>query len=192
MKTRLDQLTVNQFINLLTGNSSVLLRKGEAVSHKKLSKAVRDVLFEYRSIADPAGARIFLAESERLAKARISLTLFSICNILLTTGDEDKVREILTDSGLRVSGMKSSRLAAEIKSRIARAKDTIKRIETERSKHQDEVPDIRKAFDSQIAALMAHFRFQIDTSTMSASVFAHLIERRNTELKTKLYVLSNN
>lgn len=79
--------------------------------------------------------------------------------------------------------MNDQRVTAEIKSRLERAKSTIEKIENESKKDKPGSINFRRVFDTQTAMLMAHFKFQIDTSTMKATVYAHLVDQHNREVK---------
>lgn len=181
MKRRLDEFTVSEFAELMSGNLDVL-GKPEG-SKEEIARVVRDIVIEYREIADPGGLRGYLVEGEDYSKARSTLALFTICNILVTLKKFDNVREILTEYGMDASKMTDSRIAAEVKGKLAKAQSVIDKIEEEKLDISEEMGEIRRNFDMQTAALMAHFKFQIDPSTMRATIYANLIARYNMEIK---------
>lgn len=181
----LDKLTIGRFIDLLCGDKDVLLSKHEKVSDTRLAIALRNIVFEYREIADPSGAKAYISDVEDLLKAKVSVSLFTVCSNIANMGETDKAKEILEAYGINTKGMSESRLKAEIKSNLERAKYEISRHESDESKQLN----IRKDFDEQTATLMAYFKFQIDTSTMMATIYAHLVAKYNREIKIQLQAM---
>lgn len=186
MKEKLEDLTVAQFVDLVCGNAKVLLGKLEAASPAKLALAMRDIVFEYKEIADGAGARGYLADVEGLVKARMSLAAMTMCRNLVILKEHGRAREVLIECGAKAGAMTDERVEAEVASRLERAKADIAKIESECNAQAADSSSVRKAFDEQTAALMAHFRFQIDTSKMKANIYAHLIARHNKEIKAQM------
>lgn len=190
MIEKLEQLSIGQFIDLLCGDTSILTSKREIVSEAKVTNAIRNIVFEYKEIADIAGVRNYLSLMDEMIKAKISSTLFSMCNNLVSLGEHDRAREVMIVYGINAKTMNDQRVAAEIKSRLERAKSTIAHIEEESNSDKKEESDIRRMFDEQTASMMAYFKFQIDTTTMKATVYAHLIARHNREIKAQLAAMN--
>lgn len=186
MKETLNQLTIGQFIDLVCGDTTVLLGKHEIVSPNKVTIAMRNIVFEYKEIADLAGVKSYLSYIEELIKAKIAIVVFSMCKNLISLNELDRVREVLLEYGINAKTMTDQRVTAEVKSRLERAKSDVSKIENEKDDDMNEKVNIRRLFDEQTAALMAYFKFQIDTSTMRATVYAHLIARHNREIKAQL------
>lgn len=184
MKTKLHELTVSEFVTVLNGDHSPLLSDGETASEQTLAKVVTDLVHEYREIADPAGAKSYLIRAEDLNKEKTRVMFYGICVFFADLGDFERLRDILKDSGIDVGGMSDQRLKAEMKSRLARAKSQLAKIDEETPGEASS--DIRRDFDRQAASLMAYFKFQIDLDTMKASVFAHLIAQFQAEVKAKM------
>lgn len=188
MIERLEQLTVSQFVDLVCGDTSVLIGKYEVVRPEKLAKATRSIVFEYKEIADSAGVRSFIRASGDYIKAKMSVSLYAICKNILLLGEYDRVREVLESTGLKsAKRFSDKRISAEVTSRYERAKAEIAKIDEAR-KNEDvpELSKVRSEFDAQTAALMAYFKFQIDPDTMKATVYAHLVARHIREIKAKL------
>ncbi len=181
----LEQLTVAQFIELVCGNISVLAEKNEKISEEKATGIIHNIAFEYKQIADPAGAKSYISKAEELVKAKIEVALFSICNNLVRMNEYGRARDVINEYGIKTTSMDDRRIAMEIKSRMERAEKTISRIEDENNRDREPL-NIRRMFDEQTAALMAYFRFQIDITSMKATVYAHLIARHNREIKAKI------
>lgn len=183
MKEKLEELTVSQFLELICGNSRVLLGKNEVATPTKIVLAMRNIIIEYREIADMSGVKSYLSEIEELIKAKISAVVFTMCSNLIALKEFDRAREVLVEYGINADKMTDARVEAEIKSRLKRAENTVKRMEQEKKNDNEKSVDMRSAFYEQTAALMAYFKFQIDISTMKATVYAHLIARHNKEVK---------
>lgn len=181
----LEQLTVAQFIELVCGNINVLAEKNEKISEEKATGIIHNIAFEYKQIADPAGAKSYISKAEELVKAKIEVALFSICNNLVRMNEYGRARDVINEYGIKATSMDDRRIAMEIKSRMERAEKTISRIEDENNRDRESL-NIRRMFDEQTAALMAYFRFQIDITSMKATVYAHLIARHNREIKAKI------
>ena len=97
--------------------------------------------------------------------------------------DYDKARVVLDMYWLPSSSWNEKRIDGEVKSRLAKSQRLLEEVEAEREKQTEDIEKIRSLFDGQTAALMAHFKFQIDTSTMRATIYAHLVARHNDEIK---------
>lgn len=189
MKTRLEQLTVSELVELLSGNHEVLAGKHEMMTEEKSASVIRSIIYEYREIADPAGAKSFLTQTEEQTRTRYEVLLYTMCGNLLTLRRFEDVREILEIAGINASRMNESRLKAEVETRTSRANRKLKEYQEENPDDM-KADDIRKMFDTQTAYLMTHFKFQIDTETMKASVYAHLVARYNAEIKARLNAMN--
>lgn len=185
MIKRLDELTMSRFIDLLCGDMEVLRHKHEIVSAKKLALARRDIVIEYKSIAEIGSVKRFILETSGLTKAKLSSVVFAMCKNLIDMGMYDKAREIMSSGGIKVNDMNDERLAAEVKSRIGRARNDLVKYDDNVGTGEPDEKEIRSGFDSLTASLMAHFKFQIDTSAMKASLYAHLVARFNREIKAQ-------
>lgn len=177
MIKRLEQLSMSDFIALLDGDTSILTPEGDLATDAEKALAMRNILFEYREIADPPGMRSYLSETEDLIKAKISRQLFAICINLATLGFEDRVCLIFDDLGIKYAHKNSKMLLAIAKSSLKRAESTIEEIEKSRSSVKEDDVDVRRHFDEQTVAMMSHFKFQIDPSNMKATLYAHLVAR---------------
>lgn len=183
MIEKLEQLTVDQFIDLVCGKVNVILDKHEICTPDKIAIAARNIIIEYRGIADPGDVAGFIRNIEEWVRARLGVILWTMANNLLTFKDYDKVRAVLEIYGLPSSSWNEKRIEGEIKSRLSKSQRSLEELEEEREKHSDETDKVRSRFDAQTAALIAHFKFQIDTSTMRAPIYAHLVARHNEEIK---------
>lgn len=185
MKTRLEELTVSQLVDLMDGKTEVLGKPGNG---EDAARIARDILLEYRAIVDPGAMRTYIADGEESSRAKSSVVIFSVCNFLIGMNRMDEVRAIMEDYGLNTAKWSEKRLAAEMKARLARAQNTLKRIEEEGTEGGKDT-DVRRDFDMQTAALMAHFKFQIQPDSMRATLYAHLVARFQRELKAQAEAL---
>lgn len=188
MIERLEQLSMEAFINLVAGDFSVLKSRHEIVSDTKLALAARDIVMEYRAITDEPGMRMFFGYMNGMLNANMRKSLFLMCKALFEAGQYDTVREIMKDSGVRTSGMDKRRLGIEIDAHIARADyDLSKQHEPERAEH--EASEVRRGFDRQTAVMMTHYKFHIDTTVIKATIYAHLVARFHQEIKAQAAAL---
>lgn len=186
MKERLEQLTIGQFVDLLCGDDSILLEDGDKISEITLNLVKRNIAFEYREICDQAGVGRYLSQVEDLLKANLTLHILSMCETFLKCGAYDKAREVLVEFGVKADRMSDERLEIEIRSQAARARKDIAKSEQEvKAGEKADISGLRRSFDSQTASLMSHFKFQIDTSTMKATIYAHLVARFSEEVKAQ-------
>lgn len=186
MKTRLEQLTVLRFVDLLCGDTSVLMdSRKERPTKEEIQSAVKGILFEYREIADASGMRAYLVRMEELVKARITLQIMDVCREMIAIGRYDIVRSILDEMDINAGRMSDARVEAEVQSQTGRAESLVSEIEGEVRLETDTVKgkDIRREFDEQTATLIAHYRFQIEPDKMKATLYAHLVARYAREMK---------
>lgn len=181
MKTRLDQLTTAEFVDLVCGDKSVLLGKYEIPNSYNLNISMRNIIMEYRGIADPGGTASYLQRTYALIKARIAIALYTIADSLVALQEYEEARMILIAAGLTAEGWSDKRIESEIHVQLKKHNRAFDELDKEEDNEEKE--NIRNAFNSMIAAMMAHFKFQIDAHTMMAPVFAHLVAQYHAEIK---------
>lgn len=189
MIEKLDQLTIGLFIDLICEEADAILSGHEMPLTESNTIAIRNLIFEYKKIADPAGVNQYLSMLDDMINARIEVLLFSMCSGLVDLNEHEHAREVMILYGIDARTMNTQRVAAEVKSRLERAKNKVAEIQNEKEPEITASDSIRKQFDEQTAAMMTHFKFQIDTTTMKASVYAHLVARHNRESKAILAAL---
>lgn len=182
MKTRLDQLTAAQFIDLVCGDKDVLLGRHEVASPYSVTIAMRNIVMEYRAIADPGGNASYFRRVDTIIRVRLDMALYSMCDNLLLFKQHEKAREILKAVGLSADGWNDKRIESEVHIRLQKSKRAFAEIDEDKDAAEDK-EDIRNTFNTMIAAMMAHFKFQIDVTTIMAPVFAHLAARYHSEIK---------
>lgn len=189
MKERLEQLTIAKFIDLICGDMNVLLGSHEIGNPNKLVVATRNIVLEYRAIADPGGTNSYFKHVEDWIKAKMNIIIFTMCDNLTALKQFGRVREVLVAYGLSASDWSDGRVNGTVQSRLAQAKREVEDMESENEKIVSERDKIRSQFDAQTATLMAHFKFQIDPNTIKASLYAHLVARHNREVKAQMAAL---
>lgn len=188
MIERLEQLTLSQFVDLVCGDTTVLQGSGNANETAVVS---RNIVMEYRSIADPGGVCSYLQRMEDWIKAKIEVIVFTMCLNLISLKQFERAREILNVCGLSSSGWSDSRVEGTVNAKLLQAQRRLDEIEAESEKADAERENIRAQFDSQTAALMAHFKFQIDPETIKATLYANLVARHNREVKAQMAAMRN-
>lgn len=185
MIEKLEQITLSQFIDVLCGDMSVLTDNQEC-DGDRLPLVVRDMVLEFRTIADPGGTASYYKHMEEWIKAKIMVIIFTMCHNLFGLKRMNRVREILEEFGMSHNGWTDSRIGGTIQAKLAQAKRELDDLEKENETSMAETDNIRTQFDAQIASVMAHFKFQIDPSTIKATLYAHLLARYNREMKAQM------
>lgn len=190
MKQKLEELTIGQFVDLICGDAGVLLGRHEIASPQKQAAAIRDIVFEYRELSDRAGAQSYLSNIEELIRNKVRMSIFSECLELVRIKKYETTRNIMEQLGIGVAKMSNERLTAEVKSQLARARQAEARAKENSHNPDGDAAEIRRSFDEQTAALIAFFKFQIDTETMKATIYALLVARYNREIKAQLAAMN--
>lgn len=185
MKEKLCELTVDQFVELMCGSLAVLYPKKAIPNIEKATAVAKNIMMEYQEITDSAGVKRYLADLEDIIHGNYAMLFYAICTRLMDSGKVAEVRDLLEEYGLNPTKWSDGRLSAELKSRYEKANNTIARVRETMASGNRKV-DFRKEFDTQTAALMAYFKFQIDTSVMKANIYARLVERCAAEHKARL------
>ena len=95
MIERLNQITLNDFIELSCGNYACLLSGREFVSESTLKEIASKLLIEYRSIVNPSNMKAMVMDKEDMLKERAKLLSLRICQALVSLGFYDDVRQVL-------------------------------------------------------------------------------------------------
>lgn len=175
MKKRLDQFTMAQFIDIACGDYSSIGADPDT------SKQVANSLLEqYNNMADPVSAKTRLLEDERRYRSDARIKLYRIFLNLINVYDAyDEVRDILLiikEDKIARRGKDS--LKAKIEQMLRSEESQYERMENERKQSSPGTfseDEFRASFDMQTARLMAHFKFSINIETVSASVYANLV-----------------
>ena len=191
MKERLSQLTMREYIELMCGDDSILLEGENNVTPQQLSIIKRNIIFEYKQIADPPGIMSYLSDEDNKKKTTIEVLLFQMCDTLIRMKAFDESRDILNSYGLRTATMSENKLRETVKSRLNRALSMQKRQISKRDEDSENLSpdDMRKVFDKQTTHLMTYFKFQINVSEIGATIYANMVSQYTREIKEKMALL---
>ena len=175
MKKRLDQFTMAQFIDIACGDYASI-----GADQETARQTAASLLDQYNYMADPASAKSRLLEAERYAKNGARIKLYRILlNLINAYEAYDEVRSILMLAKEdKIARRENESLKAKIEQMLRTEESQRERMEKEREQSfpasfsEDE---FRASFDMQTARLMAHFKFAINLETVSASVYANLV-----------------
>lgn len=194
MKTRLNQLTMAEFIDLHCGDCFVLLESGERISEEGLRKKATDLIFEYRSIVDPVGVKTTLLEYEEVLRDNTKIVFFQVCKKLVSINAIDEVKEILLTYGIDLTSATDEKVAQIVEKELKTALYNKERNDTMRGDTEDDESlntsdKIRASYDAEIASLMGYYKMSIDIHNISAAVYANLLVqavKSMQELKKKI------
>lgn len=186
MKEKLEQLTLSQFVDLVCGDTKVLLGKHETANPNKMAFVIRSIVLEYRAIADPGGTGSYFKHVEDWIKAKMNVIIFTMCSNLVSLKQYSRAREVLVDYGLSASNWSDGRVEGTVQAKLAQSQRELQELEAENDKVNAEYEKIRSHFDEQTATMMAHFKFQIDPDTIKATLYANLVARHNREVKAQM------
>ena len=86
MIERLNQITLNDFIELSCGNYACLLSDCKSMSESTLKEMASKLLVEYRSIVNPSSMKAMIMDKEDMLKERAKLLSLRICQALVSLG----------------------------------------------------------------------------------------------------------
>lgn len=190
MKTRLDQLTLHDLIELLCGDSSVLLDKDETPTENVKLACAQQIMSEYKELATPTQAKIDMIEAEEQQKLRMKEMCLHICLALISQERSDMAKDVLLELDVNENLLKSEEaIKSRCNAMLDEVKYEIKRLaelaEERGQKQQQTVTDIRKAWFGEIAFVMSTLKMSIDPATTNAAVYANLVRQaveRNKQL----------
>lgn len=180
MKTRLDQLTLRDLIELSCGDSSVLLDNGETPSEQVKLACARHILTEYKELASPNQAKKDMIEEEELTKLRMKDKCLRICIALCIQERPDMARDVLLELDVKPNLIDTDeKVKPRCKAMLADVEYEIKRIEElneeDASKKVANPEDARKTWYSEIAFVMSMLKMSIDPEVVNASIYANLV-----------------
>ena len=180
MKTRLDQLTLRDLIELSCGDSSVLLDNGETPSEQVKLECARKILSEYKELASPNQAKKDMIEAEELTKLRMKDKCLRICLALCTQERTDMARDVLLELDVKPNLIDTDeKVQPRCKAMLADVEYEIKRIEElneeDASKKVAKPEDARKTWYSEIAFVMSMLKMSIDPEVVNAAIYANLV-----------------
>ncbi|MBR2300792.1 MAG: hypothetical protein IKA41_02440 [Bacteroidaceae bacterium] len=180
MKTRLNQLTMAEFIDLHCGDYSVLLENGEHIPEEDLKKKTTDLIFEYRNIVDPTGVKSTLLEYEEALRDNTKIVFFQVCKKLVSINAIDEVKDVLMMYGINLTSATKEKVAQVVEQELKTALHNKERNDANRENAEEDeslnTPEnIRASYDAEIASLMGFYKMSIDIHHISAAVYANLL-----------------
>ena len=190
MKTRLDQLTLHNLIELSCGDSSVLLDKDEAPTENVKLACAQQIMSEYKELATPTQAKMDMIEAEEQQKMRMKEKCLHICLALISQERSDMAKDVLLELDVNENLLKSEEaIKSRCNAMLDEVKYEIKRLaelaEERGQKKQQTVTEIRKAWFGEIAFVISTLKMSIDPATTNAAVYANLVRQaveRNKQL----------
>ena len=184
MIERLNQITLNDFIELSCGNYACLLSDRGSVSESTLK-----LIIEYRSIVNPSGMQAMIMDKEDMVKERAKLLSLRICQTLVSLGFYDDVRQVLGQLNVDIRDMSDEQVISKLDYLLHSAIFEQKRNEERRSeehKGSKATPEqIRSSFDAEIAFLMTFFKMSIDSRVINAAVYANIVHQADVEISIR-------
>ena len=169
MIERLNQITLNDFIELSCGNYACLLSDCKSVSESTLKEMASKLIIEYRSIVNPSGMQAMIMDKEDMVKERAKLLSLRICQTLVSLGFYDDVRQVLD----------------QLNSAIFEQKRNEERRSEEHKGSKATPEQIRSSFDAEIAFLMTFFKMSIDSRVINAAVYANIVHQADVEISIR-------
>mgnify|MGYP000749507527 CR=1 FL=1 len=114
MIERLNQITLNDFIELSCGNYACLLSGREFVSESTLKEIASKLLIEYRSIVNPSNMKVMVMDKEDMLKERAKLLSLRICQALVSLGFYDDARQVLGQLNVDPQNMSDEQVISKI------------------------------------------------------------------------------
>lgn len=187
MKTRLDQLTLQQLIDLSCGDGSVLLDAGDKPDSQTMTAAAAAVMAEYKAVAAPAQAKMDMAEAEQSSKLKMKERCANICLLLCSLGRCDMAREVLVELDIPVRLLDTDEaVKARSQAVLDEARFELGRIEEQesaRGKKADTPDRLRKTWLAEVAYVMSVLRMPIDPPHINAAVYANLVRQSTERMK---------
>lgn len=190
MKTRLDQLTLHDLIELSCGDSSVLHDKDEAPTENVKLACTRQIMSEYKELATPIQAKMDMIEAEEQQKLLMKEKCLNICLALISQKRSDMAKDVLLELDVNENLLKSEdAITSRCNAMLDEVRFEIKRLtelaEERGHKKQQTATEMRKAWFGEIAFVMSTLKMSIDPATTNAAVYANLVRQaveRNKQL----------
>ena len=190
MKTRLNEISLAQFIELLCGNYCLLLDDGDQVNKEELERCAHSLIASYRFIADKSGMRAFIAKKEEAIKCKMKVFFLRICTTLVMQQAYEDIRSLLAMIEEDVSGVSDDNLKDRVADLLRYATFEQHRNEEvnadpEKTKEKSSPDDIRSYYDSEIAFIMTYIKMHIDMHQINAAVYANIVNQVNVDIMNK-------
>ncbi len=180
MKTRLDQLTLKELIELSCGDYTVLSENDELLVDSDVLPKVKAILAEYKSIASPTQARVELMDSEKLSKYQMKEKCARICILLCAHGRHDLARDVLLQLGIEEQHLATDEaIMARCQAIIGEVEYETGRIAERKAKNakRRSPEQTRREWYGEIASVMGVFHMNIDPMHTNAAIYANLVRQ---------------
>ena len=189
MIERLNQITLNDFIELSCGNYACLLSDRGSVSESTLKEMASKLIIEYRSIVNPSGMQAMIMDKEDMVKERAKLLSLRICQTLVSLGFYDDVRQVLGQLNVDIRDMSDEQVISKLDyllhSAIFEQKRNEERLSEEHKGSKATPEQIRSSFDAEIAFLMTFFKMSIDSRVINAAVYANIVHQVEVDISIR-------
>lgn len=190
MKTRLDQLTLRDLIEMSCGNPSVLLENGENPAENVKMACAGQIISEYKELATPTQAKMDMMEEEELQKLQMKEKCLKICLALISQNRPDMAKDVLLELDVNENLLKNedavnSRCYAMLDETRYEIKRLAELAEERGQRKQLTAAEMRKSWYGEIAFVMSTLKMGIDPETTNAAVYANLVRQaveRNKQL----------
>lgn len=188
MKTRLNELSLSQFIELVCGNTAVLADENEMIDKYTLNDVASDMVMSYRLITDSANVKARMLEQEDFIKLKSRILVLHICENLIDYNAFDDVRYLLGLLDEYVLDIEDGELRDKVDEllRISLFEEHRNQDMKENESSPRQSPDkIRDFFDAEVAFLMTFFKMNIDMNVINASVYANIVHQADIAIRNK-------
>lgn len=190
MKTKLHELSISQFIDLICGEKTVLLENGEKAPDEVLHQFSTDIISSYRLITDNANLKSQLMDKEDNIKLKIRIVILIMCQNLVNCKAYDEVRTLLELIDENAQHLDNSDLSSKLEELLRFALFEQLRNEEKKSEDADSdsrpsADDIRSSFYAEVAFLMTYFKMNIDMNVVNAMIYANMVHQADGEIRAK-------
>lgn len=185
MKTKLNELSMADFISLSCGDTSVLLDDNDTTDKAVLEHIRSELIADYKTITNPSGMKAVLLDKEDESKLKAKILMFRICSALCSFGDYNLAGSVMNEYESGYS-KKGEQMEADINKRLREAEFMLKRISSSKDPYVPPTEkEIRDSFDKEIAGIMTYFKMPLDIHKTSASVYANIVHQAIEDMKRK-------
>lgn len=187
MKTRLDELTLHEYIELCAGDLSVL---GGGTENAREEAALR-LKQDYKRVADPSGYNSAVAQVEGWTRLSAEAGFYRMVANLTAIEAFTEARSLLDEAGRDVRHIPDAGLHGFAVAELRRALFERSRAgERRKAKSGDggkgrKPEDVREAFHKEVATVMVYFKMTIDPHTTSALVYAAMVNQAREDARMR-------
>lgn len=182
MIDQLDKISLEKFIDLACGDIDVLLDHDEKASRVELAKTATKLLNQYKTISSPTRAKRDLIDAEEVNHLRMKERCARIMVMLCRLNRYDMAKEVLAELDVDIAKLDTDeKVLKKCEAILNDAQFELKRhneqVAEEKKLHAKNNDDIRATWSSEIAWVMSVFKMGIDVHTISAAVYANLVNQ---------------